>query len=323
MLAEAGFSLKIFDKPENRISYAARGRLLAHCVAATKCQHLGLLVGQQSGLLSLGLVGLLVKYSPDVGTALRNLVRFFHIQVRGAVLALTVEDGKVTLCYDVYQPRVQANDQVGDGAVAIMFNIMREFCGADWKPSEAWFAHPKPEDIKPFRKFFRAPIRFDAEHNALVFSAASLIRRLPNADPDLRLLLLKQIEQLEVRYGEDFLSQVRIVLRSTLASGLPTVEQIASLFEMHGRTLNRRLRAFGAGFQQLLDECRYEIATKLLEESSMEITDIAETLGYSDARSFIRAFRRWNGATPARWRARRIKTGGNRVVAPARRRRAL
>jgi AraC-like DNA-binding protein len=318
VLAEAGFSVKLFDKPENRISYAARGRLLAHCVATTNCQHLGLLVGQQSGLLSLGLVGLLVKYSRDVGTALRSLVRYFHVQFRGAVLTLIVEGGIAMLCYDVYEPRVQANDQVGDGAVAIMFNMMRELCGPDWKPAEAWFAHRKPEDIKPFRKFFRAPLRFDAEHNALLFSASWLTRPLSIADQDLRILLQKQIEQLDLRNGEDFLSQVRSVLRQTLSTGQATVEWIASLFNIHSRTLNRHLNAHGTGFQQLLDECRFETARKLLEESVMGIADIAATLDYTDARSFIRAFRRWSGTTPARWRARQINAGRNRRASKGR-----
>ena len=61
VLAESGYDLKLFDDPDNRISYTARSHLIAHCVARTGCQHLGLLVGQQAGLHSLGLVGLLVN----------------------------------------------------------------------------------------------------------------------------------------------------------------------------------------------------------------------------------------------------------------------
>ena len=77
LLAEVGLDITLFDNPDNLISFAARGHLLEHCVARTGCQHLGLLVGQRTGLESLGLVGSLVKYSPDVGTALQALVRFF------------------------------------------------------------------------------------------------------------------------------------------------------------------------------------------------------------------------------------------------------
>jgi hypothetical protein len=73
IVAEAGFDLDVFDDPDNLVSFAARGRLMRQCVTATGCAHFGLLVGQRSGLHHLGLVGLLAKYSPDVGMALRSL----------------------------------------------------------------------------------------------------------------------------------------------------------------------------------------------------------------------------------------------------------
>ncbi len=129
LLAEAGFDLALFDNPDNVVSFAARGRLLSHCVARTGCQHLGLLIGKQGGLQSLGLTGLLVKYSPDVGTALRSLERYLHLHVRGASTTLAVDGRTAMLSYDIHEPMIEATDQVGDGAVALLFNIMRSLCG--------------------------------------------------------------------------------------------------------------------------------------------------------------------------------------------------
>jgi len=304
LLAEAGFDLKLFDDPDNRVSYAARGHLLAHCVERTGCRHLGLLVGQQGGLHSLGLVGLLVKYSADVGAALRNLVRYSHLHVRGATTTLTVDGDSAMLGYEIYQPRVEATDQVLAGAIALMFNIVRALCGPDWNPVEVRFAHRKPEDVRPFRRFFHAPLRFDAEENALVFSADWLNRRLPGADPELSRLLQKQIDALDARHGDDFPEQVRSVLRSALVTGHGNADQVAALFSVRARTLNRRLNAFGLGFRELVDEGRFEIARQMLEDSAMPVSQIAAMLDYADASAFTRAFRRWSGATPARWRAK-------------------
>jgi len=73
---------------------------------------------------------------------------------------------------------------------------------------------------------------------------------------------------------------------------------------MDRRTLNRRLNAFGTGFQELADEIRLEIARQMLEDSTMEVIQIALLLDYADASAFTRAFRRWTGTTPASWRAR-------------------
>jgi len=84
VLAEVGIGLDLFDNPNNLISFAARGQMLAHCANRTRCPHFGLLVGERGGLSSFGLVGLLAKYSPNVGEALYRLVRFMHLHVRGA-----------------------------------------------------------------------------------------------------------------------------------------------------------------------------------------------------------------------------------------------
>jgi len=303
VLSDAGLDPGLFDDPDNVISYTARGRLMDHCVARTGCRHFGLLVGQRGDLHSLGLVGLLVRYSPDVGTALRNLVRHFHLQFRGAAPTLHVDGGTAILGYQVYQRRAAATDQVGDGAVAVMFNILRELCGRDWKPTETWFAHRKPEDVKPFREFFEVFLRFDADQYAVVFSSSWLERPLPEVHPDVRRLVEKQIDALDARHGEDFPEQVRAVLRATLATGNAHAERVAALFSMHHRTLSRRLNEYGIGYQELVDETRFEMARQLLNDSDLAVSEIALMLHFADARSFIRAFRRWSDATPAHWRA--------------------
>lgn len=305
VLAEAGFDPELFTDPDNRISYKALGRLVNRCVARTGCKHFGLLVGQHAGPSSLGLVGFLMQESPDVETALRSLVRYLHLHVRGAVTSLVVNGGSAMLSYEIYQPQVEAADQIGDGAVAAMFNIMRALCGPDWKPAEVLFAHRKPQDVGPFRRFFRAPLRFDAEHYAVAFSADWLARRLPGADPELRRLLQKQIDAFEAKHGDDFPEQVRSVLRTALLTGHAKADHVATLLSMHSRTLNRRLNTFGTRFRELVDEGRFEIARQMLEDSAMEVSQIAASLGYADASAFTRAFRRWSGATPSQWRATR------------------
>lgn len=305
LLSEVGLELKLFDNPDNRISHAARGRLVSHCVAKTGCLHFGLLLGQQAGLHSVGLVGLLAKYSPDAGTALRSLVRFFHLHNRGVAVELAVDGDRATLSYGAWQMNVEAADQIGDGAVAAMLNIMRGLCGPDWAPVEARFAHRRPEDVEPYRRFFNAPLRFDAERYGLVFATRWLSRPLPDVDHELLRLLQQQIDALEARHGEDFPAQVRSVLRSALLTNAAGAGSVAALFSMHSRTLNRHLNAFGTSFRELVDESRFEIARQMLEDSAMDVSQIAGMLDYADASAFTRAFRRWSGTTPTQWRSER------------------
>ena len=241
VLTEADIDPGLFDDPGNLITYAARDRLFRQCVAKTGCQHFGLLVGKRMNLKALGLVGLLMKTSRNAGTALRCLVNFLHLHSQGAVMTLRVDDELAMLTYDAFEPGLEAADQTGDGAVAMMLNIMRTFCGRDFRPTEASFAHRSPADIEPFRKLFRVPIYFDAEHYALVFSRDWLDVRLTGADEELQRLLQKQIDELAANHSLEFPEQVRSVLRSALMTGQCSEDHIAALFSMHSRTLSRRL----------------------------------------------------------------------------------
>jgi len=302
VLVEAGIAPTLFDDPDNLITYRARGRLMTRSVVRTGCPHFGLLVGQRMNLPALGIVGLLARYAPDVESALRSIVTYLHLHARGAGMELAVAPGLATLGYYAHQPHVEGTEQTGDAAVAMMLNVMRVLCGPRFSPIEARFAHRKPQDIEPFRDFFQVPLRFDADQYALVFANDWLGGRIPGADAEVQRLLQKQVDALEAKHGDDFPEAVRSLLRPALLTGHASADQIAALFSMHSRTLGRRLEDFGTSFQELVDMVRFEIARQMLEDTSLNIGQIAEALGYTRASTFTRAFRRWSNATPAAWR---------------------
>jgi AraC-like DNA-binding protein len=302
LLAEAGADITLFDNRENWVSYRARNHWVAHCVERTGCRHLGLLIGQRNNLRSLGLIGLLVKYSPDVESALRSLVSYFHLHAQGAAPTFHVMGGSSMLGYETYVPDAEANDQIVDAALASAFNVLRALCGPGWNATEVRFSHRKPEDLRPFREFFHCPLLFDDEQNAVVFHSSWLQHRLPEDDPDLHRLLQDHVQALETRLGDDFPEQVRSLLRTALLTDHASAEQIAALLAMHSRTLHRRLAASGTSFRELVDEVRFAIARQMLADTDADVTHVASVLNYADSSAFARAFRRWSGTTPAAWR---------------------
>lgn len=303
IINRVGLDMTLFENSESMISFTAMGRLLNECAARTQCPHFGLLVGQRSGPDCMGVIGGLSQQMPDVGSALRSLILHLHLHDRGAVPVLSVKQGIVVLSYLIYQKEVEGSNQIYDGAIAIAFNIMRALCGPAWRPNEVLFSHRSPDDIGPYRHFFQAPLRFDMEKTALAFPAKWLDRAVPGADPRLRQQLEQRIAALESLDHRDLVGQLRSVLRTLLITQRCSLEQVAQLFSMHRRTLNRRLEEQDCTFQGLVDEIRYEIARQLLENTRMSMGQIAAILDYSDASAFTRAFRRWSGTTPTAWQS--------------------
>lgn len=256
--------------------------------------------------------GLLVKNSPDVGTALRSLVQHLHLQDRGAVPTLSVGPASAMLGYVIYEKEVPASDQIYAGAMAVACNILRALCEREWRPAEVLFPFRKPGDPAPFRRFFRAPLRFDSEQAALVFPATWLRRPVAGFDPRVRGAAEALAATLEGKRQANVVAQVRRALSTLLVSGRASEREVAEAFAMHRRTLNRRLRSEGTTFQQLLDEVRFDIARQLLRHTGTPVGQIVTRLAYGSASAFSRAFRRWSGSTPAGWRNRNGNGPGNR-----------
>jgi AraC-like DNA-binding protein len=283
------------DRPENRIPFVATGRLLKDCAVKTGCEHFALLLGQRASLSHLGLPGELARHSPTLGAAIRTFAVYQHLNSQGMATFLLEKDGIAAIGPVVYQQGTEHVDQIHDVCVAGALAIVRELCGTQWRPERALFAHAKPADIGPYRRLFGGPCRFDSERTAIVFPASTLDRRLAGADPEqLRVL------EVQARARDDLgvAFRLRRSLRILLLAQGASADQVAKLLLMHRRTLNRRLKAEGTTFQELLDEVRFEAACQLLDSARTPITEIAASLGYAETSAFSRAFRRWSGATP-------------------------
>ena len=311
ILRDAGFSLALFEDYDAQIPFRAQCELIERCAKAVGCTHLGLLVGARCQLRSLGALGLLQKYSADVGGALHGLVRFQRYQVAGGEIALREAGDEVFLSYRIGE--VGARDHLENIVVAAMCAVLRVLLGAAWNPSRAVFSYPAPRDVAPFRQIFNCPVAFSGCASGLVFGASYMQRRLAHHDPDLCDYLGCQLEQF-APVGEKIAAQVLRLLQTAIPSGIVRSEQIADLLGVRPRTLHRRLRECGTNFQELLDYARYGLARRLLDETPMTVGKVAETLGYSEPSAFVRAFRRWSGATPNEWRngaAAGASAGGN------------
>jgi AraC-like DNA-binding protein len=299
ILADVGLAPNSLDGAEQRIPFAAMGALLRDSARSTGCAHFGLLCGRTWQLSDLGLVGEVVQNSQAVGGALRMLTVYQHLNSEGGLAFLLERGGVVDFGYAIYAPDVVGTSQIYDALMAGGCNFLRELCGADWTPSEVFFPHAKPADIDPHRHFFRAPLRFDSEFCALRFPVHWLDRVVRDADP----ARLRVAECQAVAAGRGSLTQqVYRALRILLLHGQTSGNDAAQMLAMHRRTLNRRLEAQGATFQEVLDQVRFAVARELLEDSQAAIDDIAESLGYAGVSPFTRSFRRWSGTTPGRWR---------------------
>ena len=182
LAAEAGFDLGAFDDPNNGSPRSprpsvqpVRGQYRVQALRTPARPRGALVVAGTGGLPGAALAGR--------GSGAVQPRAVYASDVCGGVASFAVHGNSAMVNFDVVLPHLEATDQTGDAAMAMLFNILGTLCGPEWKPVEVRFSHRKPEDAGPFRRFFRAPLRFDAEQNLIVFSTDWLRRPLPGHYP--------------------------------------------------------------------------------------------------------------------------------------------
>jgi AraC-like DNA-binding protein len=302
ILAALGLPGRLFDDPDTTVPFRLLGELVARCAAALDDPDFGLRVGAAGGIESLGAAGVLLQHSPDVGTALRNFVLRLAMHDRGGVLLLDTAGSTAKLGYAIYLPDVPATAHILAGAMAIGCNLLRALCGPEFRLREVSFAFRRPADVRPYKRVFMAPLRFDADESALRFSAHFLGRPVAGADPALYRLIESEVRALETRARSTLHERLVPLLRALVATGGATIDRAATLLAVHTRTLNRRLRERGTTFREVMEEVRFAMARQMMTDTDMPLAAIAAALDYADASVFSRAFRRWSGHSPADWR---------------------
>jgi AraC family transcriptional regulator len=95
----------------------------------------------------------------------------------------------------------------------------------------------------------------------------------------------------------------KIIARIEADAPPPTLEQLALLAGLSKRHLTRAFReSTGLTVAQMIDEARYKRGVSLLRDPDIRIAEVSTRLGFRSSASFSRAFRRWSGQSPRRFR---------------------
>ena len=300
----AAVDTHVFSRRENTISFADLGRLIQQCVTATGYNDFGLRVGMRQSAGAIGLSGLAAIYAPTVKGALETIISSLRLSDTGGALKLEIVDGLALLSYSILAPGLEAEDQLYDGAIAMACNVMREFRGPAWNPMEALLPRRRPLDGDLFSRFFRAPIRFEADVAGLLFSVDDLNARPLRHDPDFFEVLTPMLANAITATESAFVDDVEKVLRMQILQGPITMGRLAAALRVSRQSLSRRLSEDGVTFSTVAQRIKCEVAQKLLLEQR-SLAEIAALMGYADTTAFIRAFRNWTGVPPAQWLAGR------------------
>ncbi|UDF03160.1 AraC family transcriptional regulator [Asticcacaulis sp. AND118] len=241
-------------------------------------------------------------FARDYRDGLRRLARFKRLCTPEELTA-SEGDGECRISVRWLHTDDPEPDFAADITFAAVLELGRRGTGRDIAPLRVEMTRAGPVSAA-HQAYFNAPVRTGAGHNAIILRLSDLDLPFAAHNPELLTMLDPSLTASlsEVDAQVSLTDQVKRLIKRRIASGKPDIVEIAREFGMSERTLQRRITEQGSSYRDLLDEARREMSRHLLSDAQNGIEGIAFLMGFQDARSFYRAFRAWEGVTPAQWR---------------------
>lgn len=262
------------------------------------------LVGVDLGLAlqvgHLDTAGMILMSCETLEEAVESLIDYHPIVGEGGAFQVVRDQRQ---CEIRYQPlyRTRRPTRV-EAVMASALNLTRWSTGGAFRPQYLRFSHGAQDPPSRYQDKLELPVRFNGPDNALVFDVDQLALPLIHANPALCRHLRELADDLLARLGTQSLgARVSTLIRDHPRWGK---ERIAEQLGMSGRHLIRKLADEGTSFKLLRDTLLQDLAEQALANGA-RTGRIAEDLGFSDESAFAKAFKRWTGSTPARFREAR------------------
>lgn len=164
-------------------------------------------------------------------------------------------------------------------------------------------ARKQPDDGQ--LAFWTVPIAYGRPAYELIYDFDLACRPMPAPDnPDLTTdgIFSRVISHLDAR-GDKHAKSYAARALDLISEDLFAQTAVAGRLGISVATLRRRLAEEGTSFRDLVTRSRLERARRMLQRGA-SVTHVADELGYSDVRAFNRAFKKWQGLTPAAFASR-------------------
>jgi len=166
---------------------------------------------------------------------------------------------------------------------------------------EVHYAHAPAEPVKVYDDLLGCKNRFEMDCYRLIMADNIMNKPLPTANAhQLNILKAKQDAILNTfNQVNNLINRVEGAILQTIREQRPTLAVIANNLGMNDRTLKRHLKDQSTTYRKIVERVKQRLCDDLLEHGT-PLSEIAQTLWYSDQAAFTHAYKKWYGVPPSR-----------------------
>ncbi len=304
LLESAGISLTTLEDPEGLISYAQLSSLESAAERLTDDPGVALRWGRAIRFSHSGLVGIAAMSSDNLFEAFRIAKQYYLQLIPGWELELEVAGDRAILSIEETLDRGDLLRFATEAVVSGFYSVVSQALGRPPRVRLYRFKYARPAHYHYYREYLGdAEFVFDQTVTEGEFDPAILGERMATSAPATSRLLEQYSANVAARglQVEGLAAQVRKVLMDA-GSRRVSLAEVARALQTSPRSLRRGLGEMGTSYQEISGEVLRQRAEQLVRGAGAKIDLVAQELGFTDARSFRRAFKRWTGQSPNQFR---------------------
>lgn len=263
------------------------------------------------GIENLGVLGMAMRHAPTAVAALQVCFNFPQLTWGHSRLVVSRQSNASLFTYTMQRPQIRGASTADIDAlvqyclaldlVTSLRNI-QDIVGLQAAPLYITFPFRQPDDWHLVQEALPCPVEFYSAEACLAFPAAFGNTPLPRANPLVYRSYVSIAEKLSLMLAEE-ISLTERVTRWLWAYTPPLQRgEVASQLAMSERSLTRQLGNEGTSYSALLASVQAERARNYLRNTSLTISEVGLRLGYTEPATFTRAFKKWTGSSPLKWR---------------------
>ncbi|MEZ5571386.1 MAG: helix-turn-helix domain-containing protein [Halioglobus sp.] len=263
------------------------------------------------GIENLGVLGMAMRHAATAVAALQVCLNFPQLTWGHSRLVVQRQSKISLFTFTMQRPKIRdASRAEIDALVEYCLTLdlvtslrnIQDIANLDATPLYITLPFAQPCDWHLVENTLPCPVEFASTEACLAFSGAVDNTPLPKANPLVYRSYVAIAEKLSLMLAED-ISLTERVTRWLWAYTPPLKRgEVASQLAMSERSLTRQLGNEGTSYATLLASVQAERAKNYLCNPRLTVTEVGYRLGYTEPAAFSRAFTKWTGASPLKWR---------------------
>ena len=244
----------------------------------------------------------LVSHCSTLGELLDKAVNFYNLVSNDIPMQLNQTHDNAVLSFTMDQPQLDPEHFMAEFWLVIWHRFPSWYIGEPIRLQETHFTFKAPAHRSELQIMFPSQLQFKRSANRLIFDAQYLDKPLVRSDQELATYVQNAPADVMTIPGADTTLEAQIERmigqRHPDRLVFAPIHELAKELGVSSQTLHRRLKESATSYQKIKDNLRREVAIHKLVNERLSVEQVAEVVGFTESRSFTRAFKHWTGLTP-------------------------